>query len=335
MTGARRAVVALLGLASLAASPAVSPAAAQASHVLVVSGLGGDPEYSARFADWGARLVGAALDAGVPAAQAVWLAERDGVHPRASGVARVEAVRAEVAAVAERSSPGDLVLIVLFGHGSARGGEARINLPGPDLSAGDLAAMLGPLGDRRVVVVNAASASGGFVTPLSATGRVVITATRSPAEAEATRFGGHFVDALAGDAADTDKDGSVSILEAFEFARREVARAFAAANSLATEHALLDDNGDGRGSLEPGDADGALAARVALGPGAARVMEASGDPELDRLRAERDRLETALAALRARKDSMEAAAYDRELERLLLEIARTGRAIRDREGEGS
>ena len=82
-----------------------------------------------------------------------------------------------------------------FGDGF---GEPRINLPGPDLSAGALAAMLAPLGDRRVVVVNAASASGGFIEALSAPGRVVITATRSAAEAEATRFGGHFVAALGG-----------------------------------------------------------------------------------------------------------------------------------------
>ena len=234
--------VALLGTAVLPAALAVpGPALAQQTHVLVVSGLGGDPEYTSRFAGWGAALLDAAMEAGVPAEQARWLAEREEVHPRAAGVARVDAVQAEVAALAGRSSPGDLVLLVLFGHGSAREGEARINLPGPDLSAGELAAMLEPLRDRRVVVVNAASASGGFVEPLSAAGRVVITATRSPSENEATRFGGHFIAALAGAEADTDKDGAVSILEAFDYARREVARSFEATGSLATEHALLDD----------------------------------------------------------------------------------------------
>ena len=309
-----------------------APSAAQQTHVLVVSGLGGDPEYTSRFTGWSVALLDAARQAGVPGERTRWLAEREGVHARAQGVARVETVGAEIARLAGSSEPGDLVVLVLFGHGSAREGESRINLPGPDLSAAELAAMLEPLSDRRLVVVNAASASGGFVAPLSAPGRVVITATRSPAEGEATRFGGHFVAALAGGDADTDKDGAVSLLEAFEYARREVARSFEETGSLATEHALLDDDGDGSGSLEPGDSDGALAARLTLAPATATATVAAETPELERLRAERARLETALAALRARKDSMEAAAYERELERLLLEVARTGRAIRELEG---
>ena len=330
---ARRFAAALATALGLSGAGPALPATAQQTHLLVVSGLGGEPEYSSRFTGWSLALLDAAAGAGITRERLRWLAEREGLHPRASGAARVETVAAEIAAMAGRSSPGDVVMVVLFGHGSARDGESRINLPGPDLSAGHLAAMLEPLADRRVVVVNAASASGGFVEPLSAPGRVVITATRSPAEAEATRFGGQFVAALAGGDADTDKDGAVSILEAFEFARAEVARSFEETGSLATEHALLDDDGDGRGSMEPGASDGAVAARITLASATATV--AGGDAELERLHAERTRLETALTELRARKDSMEAAAYDRELERLLLEIARTGRAIREREGGGS
>ena len=326
-------MVARAALFAASALAAPAGAAAQGAHVLVVSGLGGDPEFTSRFIGWGAALVDAAAAAGVPEASARWLAERADAHPQVDGVARVDALQAEVAALSARSAPGDLVLLVLFGHGSARGGEPRINLPGPDLSAGALAAMLAPLGDRRVVVVNAASASGGFIEALSAPGRVVITATRSAAEAEATRFGGHFVAALGGADADLDKDGAVSMLEAFEYARLEVARSFEAAGALATEHALLDDDGDGRGSMQPGESDGGLAARTVLAAAAAPVV--AGDPELDRLRAEQARLETRLADLRARRDSMDRAAYDAELERLLLEIARTGRAIREREGGGS
>ncbi|MBW3554594.1 MAG: hypothetical protein KY466_13855 [Gemmatimonadetes bacterium] len=328
----RRIAAGLTAALALSGGTPAPGAAAQETHILVVSGLGGEPEYSSRFTGWSLAMLDAAAGAGVPRERVRWLAERERLHPRASGAARVETVAAEVAALAGRSAPGDLVMVVLFGHGSARDGETRLNLPGPDLSAGHLAAMLEPLSDRRVVVVNAASASGGFLAPLSAAGRVVITATRSPAESEATRFGGAFVAALGGADADTDKDGAVSILEAFEFARSEVARSFEETGSLATEHALLDDDGDGRGSMEPGDSDGALAARITLAPAS---PVAAGDAELERLRAERTRLETALTELRARKDSMQAAAYERELERLLLEIARTGRAIREREGGGS
>lgn len=332
---AYRRLAAALFAAALGAVAGAPAAAAQDTHVLVVSGLGGDPDFSSRFTGWSSALLAAAHGAGVPESNTRWLAERQGMHPWVSGVARVPAVEAEIAALAERSAPGDLVLLVFFGHGSARGGEDRINLPGPDLSADQLAAMLEPLGDRRLVVVNAASASGGFVEPLSAPGRVVITATRSAREAEATRFGEHFVAALAGTEADADKDGAVSILEAFEYARREVARSFEATGSLATEHALLDDDGDGQGSMEPGDDEGSLAARITLAPAPGAPTVAAGDTTLERLYAERRRLEEAVASLRARRDSMAREEYERELERLLLEVARTGRAIREREGGGS
>lgn len=324
---------------------------AQSTHVLVVTGLGGAPEYSERFAEWGSGLVDAAVEAGVPAENVTWLAERASVAG-ADGAARREAVVDAVASLGDRSVSGDLVLVALFGHGSARGDEVRINLPGPDLSAGELATLLEPLSDRRVVVVNAASASGGFVAPLSAPGRVVITATRSTRENQATRFGGYFVDALSGDGADTDKDGRVSMLEAFEFARLEVARSYSEAGHLPTEHALLDDDGDGRGTLEPtarpgagaaagagGDdapSDGRLAATLALAPApAGAVGEAVAGPAADTalggLRAEQARLESELDALRARRDSMSEDAYQAELEALLLEIARNGRAIREAE----
>lgn len=326
---ARLGTLALVSVAALA-GPARSPA--QSTHLLVVTGLGGDPAYSATFARWGAGLVAAAVDAGVPAENVVWLAESADAAAGVTGAARRDRVAQEVARIGERSGSGDVVAVVLFGHGSARGAEVRLALPGPDLTATDLDAWLDPLESRRVVVVNAASASGGFLAPLSAPGRVVVTATRSAGEAEATRFGGHFVAALRGEA-DTDKDGRVTVLEAFEYARREVAREFAEAGHLPTEHALIDDNGDGRGSLEPGEEDGARAARIALAPDGTAAV-ADDPPAIRALRAEQARLETELEALRSRRESMAPAAYDAELERLLLEIARVGRAIREA-GSGS
>jgi hypothetical protein len=335
--GLRGRAAAAAGVLLLAAAP-LAPAAAQSTHLVVVSGLGGGPEYTARFAEWGGALVEAAVAAGVPEDHIVWLAEREDVAAGVDGVARKERLMAELAGLAERSSAGDVVAVVLFGHGSARDGESRLNLPGPDLTAGELAVFLEPLAERRIVVVNAASASGGFIAPLSAPGRIVITATRSPREAEATRFGGPFVEAFAGDGADTDKDGRVSMLEAFEYARREVARSFAEGGHLPTEHALLDDNADGEGSLEPGTDDGALAARLALAPGGragAAASTGSGDPALEGLRTEQARLEAELEELRARKDAMPEEEYEAELERLLLEIARVGRQIRQGGTDGA
>lgn len=328
--GVRRArgalTVALSGLLVVAA-----PLLGQSTHVVVVTGLGGSPAFSERFAEWGGALVDVAREAGIPGSQVVWLAEREDVDDRVDGTSRKDAVATALAELAGRAAEDDLVVVALFGHGSAHGEETRINLPGPDLTASELAALLAPLAPRRIVVVNAASASGGFIGPLSAEGRVVITATRSARQNEATVFGGHFVDGLT--RGDTDKDGVVSVLEAFEYARREVAREYEGAGRLATENPLLDDNGDGSGSLEPGDSDGALAATITLAPAGTVAAGEDASPEADGLRAEQARLRAALETLRARKESMDPDAYEAELERLLLEIARVGRALREGGGE--
>ncbi len=141
--------------------------------------------------------------------------------------------------------------------------------------------------------------------------------------------------------ADVDKDGAVSLLEAFEYARREVERSYESADQLPTEHALLEDNGDGEGSLiaDAREGDGAVARRFTLSAATAvasgRTGEARGapeDPELAALYAERRRLEEQVEALRSRKDEMDTVRYEAELEELLLALARANRAVREREG---
>src|SRR4029077_6004302 len=101
---------------------------------------------------------------------------------------------------------------------------------------------------RPLAVIDCASASGPFINALSAPGRVIVTATRSGNEVNVTQFGGYFARAIANPAADLDKDGQTSLLEAFLFASRQVEQFYQEAGRLATEHALLDDNGDGLGT---------------------------------------------------------------------------------------
>jgi hypothetical protein len=160
-----------------------------------------------------------------------------------------------------------------------------------------------------VVFVNAASGSGDFVGALARPGRVVVTATRTAIERNETSFAAPFVRGLTSGEADADKDGRVSVLEAFAFARKEVERAYEADSRLLTEHAVLSDS--------------ALARTVAFGG-----PRASADPRVAGLVAERQALESEVAALRAKKETLEPAAYERELERLLVAIAEKTRAIR-------
>jgi hypothetical protein len=138
---------------------------------------------------------------------------------------------------------------------------------------------------------------------------VVITATKSAMERNETTFPGIFARALVSDSSDADKDGRVSLLEAFTYAKQEVARGYERRNLLATEHAVVSDE--------------ALARTVAFGTQAAPT-----DPRIARLWSERRALEAQVDQLRRRKSAMDSTAYQRELERLLLDIATRTVAIR-------
>ena len=300
-----------------------------ATHVVVVSGLGGEATYRRELITWGTSLAAAARTLGVPAGNVIQLAGDSSPAPALPRATR-ERVLAVLQDVTRRSRPGDIVLLFLAGHGSHEGAESRINLPGPDLTAADLAVALEPLSDRRVVVVNSASASGDFLPALSRNGRVVITATKSPFERNATRFGGQFVAAIAAEGADADKDGRVSMLEAFLFARRETGRIYESDNRLLSEHAVLDDNGDKQGSAAPGAEgdDGGLARTLFLGPPRAGI--AASDSAGIRIEQEARNIEASINALRARKASMKEAEYESQLESLLVELALRNEALRAR-----
>jgi hypothetical protein len=330
----------LVGTATLlAAGPLAQGAAAQegAAHLLVITGLSGEPRFAAQYREWGSTLVDVARTRyGMPAENVTWLAEREDVHGSVRGRSTRENVERALRELARRAGPEDRVLILLFGHGSFAGGETRVNLPGPDLTGAEVAALLEPIRARQVAVVNAASASGGYIQDLASPGRVVITATRTGFERNETVFGRHFVAALAGSEADADNDGRVSLLEAFEYARREVEREYQRENKLQTEHATLDGVGQGEGvaTADPASPHARLAAAFHLASPALAGDGRTRPPELRRLYAEKERIEGALARLRAGREGMPETQYEAELEDLLVELALNARAIREME-EGS
>jgi hypothetical protein len=162
-------------------------------------------------------------------------------------------------------------------------------------------------------MVNAASGSGDFLSALSGPGRVVVTATKNSTQRNETVFAGYFARGLTTEAGDGDKDGRVTVFEAFSFARREVQKAYEAKNNLQTEHAQIGDS--------------ALARTVAFG-----TAPASRDPRIVALVAARRELELQVDALRRKKGSMDSTAYQRELERLLLDLAGKTAEIRAAEG---
>jgi hypothetical protein len=317
--------------------------AGEETKVLLVVGLGGDSAYRELFHGWATHLIAGLTSRGVPEEDIVYLGERPEEAP---GVVQSRSTKENLglalSRMAEEAGPDDRVLVVLMGHGSSQGGEAHFNLPGPDLTPRELAVMLDSFTSQSVAIVNTTPSSSPFLERLSGPNRLVLTATRSAQERNETQFGAFFAEAVAEEGADLDKNGRISLLEAFEYARQGVERYYEGLNLLATEHALLDDNGDGEGSTELGEEslDGQMAQIFWLGAASALEGFATGisaevtDPELRRLYAERADLERRVAELRALKSQMEETQYERELEDLLVSLALKNREIREKGGGG-
>ncbi|HSO74281.1 MAG TPA: hypothetical protein VLU47_05540 [Blastocatellia bacterium] len=303
---------------------------------LVITSAGGEEAYTKKFTDQATRLYDAlANQLGFEEKNVFLLTEtagggpEDGARsddPAHSRRATAAEVRKSFAAIKSAANTESLVFIVLIGHGTFDAQQAKFNLIGPDLTARDYADLVAALPSRRVVFVNCASSSGEFIKPLSASGRVVITATRSGSEQNATAFAEHFIASLTGLAADADKNGRVSVLEAFNHATRKTADWYKVDKRLATEHALIDDNGDGTGHEEATGGDGPVA--KALYVDSKPIEQAAGDAELARLLGERPRLEEAVEKLKARKGEMKLEDYERELEDLLVELATVNQQIK-------
>jgi hypothetical protein len=335
-----RGAVAIALAASLSIAPNVARGQTGHARVLIVSGVAGEPQYADAFFKQATTMIDALKSRfGVADSDIVYLAEnpaRDAARIKAASTK--ENIERELTSLGARSKTGDVLFVMLIGHGSGDGTTSRFNVPGPDITAADFARVLDGIGGPVIAIVNAASASGGFIAPLSGPNRVIATATKSDMEKNQTRFANYFIQAYASDVADADKDGRVSVLEAFDYARREVARAYEGENHLLTEHAQLDDNGDHKGTAAPDakSADGALARRVFLGGRvgsvAAVARAASNDPRVAALEKEKDALETRIDSLRRRKATMDSTAYEKALEDLLVQLAEKNKAIRDAAG---
>ena len=288
----------------------------QNKFAVIVNGAGGEPAYAKQFEQWTTELQSALSDRFGFGGQQLT------VLPRATA----EDVKRTFAQLKSQLDANNVLFLFLIGHGSFDGKESKFNLVGPDLSASDYNALLSSLPTRRVVVFNMASASGEFAKSLSARGRIVITATKSGQETNATRFAGFFIAALNATDADTDQDGHISVLEAFVYANRLTADFYTRAGRLATEHALIEDNGDGVGREKAEAGEGLLARATYLD--SLSVGEAAATAATSRLLKERTRLEAEIEQLIARKGNMAEAEYEATLERLFIELAKVNRSIK-------
>ncbi|HZN05464.1 MAG TPA: hypothetical protein VFB65_01715 [Pyrinomonadaceae bacterium] len=285
---------------------------------VIINGPGGEPAYAKQFTEWTTDLNSV-------------LSKRYGFAPKqikllSDKQATAEAVKGAFAALKSELADGNVLYVFLIGHGSFDGKESKFNLVGPDLSASDYNQLLTSLPTRRIVVFNMSSASGEFVKSLSAKGRIIVTATRNGQETNATRFAGFFINALNATDGDTDQDGHTSVLEAFVYATRLTEDFYKRAGRLATEHALIDDNGDGVGREKAEAGEGLLARATYLD--SLNVEEAAASAATRRLLKERTRLEGEIEQLIARKANMPEAEYEAAIERLFIELAKVNRSIK-------
>ena len=289
-------------------------ASAQQTHLLVITGVPGDEEHAKKFSKWADDFIDAAKkkDA-VPDANITYLSDR---------AATRDGVEKAVGELAARARPNDGVVVLLIGHGSFNGSQAAFNLPGPDLTVAEWTKLLEKLSAQRVAFVNTSSSSGAFLPSIAAPGRVIITATKTGGERNETTFPEFFVAAFNDPAADRDRNGHVSVAEAFEYAKAKVVQAFQQKGLLLTEHATMDDSGEGQ-----------LASAMFLGIGRAEGTLAvdTSDPAMKKLVDEKEAIDRQIAALKLKKSAMDEAQYDAQMEKLLTGLALKTKEIRDRQ----
>jgi hypothetical protein len=255
-------VVATLScLTSWAAAQEAPPSQpAGVRRALILCGLAGDPPHRKQFADSIELLYGGLTTHHGFAAENVGLLwgdepqEMDGPAVKSSGgVLSRETLDAAVQDLNGKLQPEDTLWLFVFGHAHYDGRNSWLNIAGDDIHQTDFGKLLAGLKCREQVFFITTAASGFYAKPLAASGRIVITATEPDLEVNETIFPHKLCRALGATPPsygelDVDRDWRLSLLDVFLHAARETASEYATGMLLATEHALLDDNGDGRGT---------------------------------------------------------------------------------------
>lgn len=299
------------------------PAFADERYALIVSGVTGNEKSAENQKKW----VGA-LDSTLRGKMAmpgdhITILSEDGTGMKA---ATREAVAAALTALRQKVTANDTLLIVLLGHGTSDNNVTKFNLVGPDWDTKEWKqALTGIAG--HLIFVDTTSSSFPFIQDLSAKNRIVITATDSGAQRYDTIFPQFFIEALDKVAAsDSDKNGRLSVWEAFAYASQAVKAWFDQKGTLVTERAVIDDNGDGTGKEATANgADGVLAKTTFLD---AEPAATASNPGATALEKQRIALEAQIEELKGLKDGMPPAEYEAQLEKLAVELAKISAQLR-------
>ncbi len=308
--------------------------AGAASHHLILSGSGGEEFYQQQFQEWNSRLYTALTQQlSIPKENVTPLAEPLEGPSQPESTISLDTIYQAFDALSKRVQPEDDLYVYLIGHGSHFKRDTKLHIPSRDLTAGDLADRLDAISARRIVLVVAISSGAGFINSVSGPDRVILSATKGVDEINATEFMEFFIEGLESGSADGNRDERITIIEAAHYATQLTNAWFVGEGLIATEHAILDDNGDGLGTRLPIEglgesdireegSDGILAAVTYL-------KEYSFDPTVPQelINTYVETLDL-IFQLKREKESIEPDAYYAELERLLIIVAKANRDIR-------
>ena len=302
-----------------------APAWSRERFAVVISGASGGSNYADNYAEWRTTLATALKDKRGLKPENVIVLSEDAASDKDRSTR--DGVKRALSSVAARLKSDDLLMVVLIGHGTLDGPDAKFNLVGPDLGAHEWAQLLVKL-PGRLIFVNTSGSSYPFLKELSGPNRVVITATDSAVQRFDTVFPQFFASAFDQETADTDKNGRISVWEAFAYASHQVGQWYEDRGQLTTERAVIDDDGDraGKEAQVPGS-DGGIARGVYLDPDPA---DATQDKVLAELLQRKTMIEVEMEALKGRKNSMASAEYEAEFEKLAVELARVTNLIKSR-----
>lgn len=283
-----------------------------ATWYVTVAGLGGDPVFEQRFTTLAKEMD--KLVRTTPDARVTTLTGGDAVKAR---------IQAALADAAKNGKPEDTLVVTLIGHGNFDGQDYKVNIPGADVTAAELAEWMDRVPAQKQAVINTTSCSGASIEMLRRDNRVVVSATKAATERLATQFSRFWVEAMRNPEADTDKNEVVSVLEAYRFADKKTVGFYETQKRLATEHAMLEDTGKGNGVRAPGpdNGHGLLAGQTAL-VRFGTLQQAAKAPEKQALLKKREEVEARIERLKYEKAAISVADYRKQLAALLLELAK-------------
>jgi hypothetical protein len=279
---------------------------------LTIAGLGGEQEYEQRFTGW---------------AKEIEQILKNEPNAKLETLMGAQATRANIQArlgdIAKQAKADDNLIIFMIGHGSFDEIGYKFNIPGVDMTGNDLAGWLNKI-PAHELIVNMTSASGGMLTAVQKPKRVVITATKSGTEKNATVFARYFIEALRDPAADADKNEIITALEAFRYAEAKTTKFYEENKRIATEHPLIEDTGKGEGVKAPTveNGQGLVAGRFALlHTGSAAAI--ARNPEKQKLLKDKEDIEAKIDDLKYRKAALSVQDYRQQLQKLLVDLAKT------------